>query len=321
MSLLTYYLDISALGQAYINHNYEQLRQNILKGKVPLSFYLTNRNEVYGYHIHINSPLSKIYGFKVYMVDFVFSSISNLHLEEQEAIFLELFNYLKQEINATEGYYNFRLPTHIVDVLKSFNQIFEGYYVCGGLVTYISHQSNEILLKSEKKEKIKIVYPDQHYIAEYRNDLLDIAKESFSSYQGQYHISPTLSAKAPEIYSEWLTRAFSPADQTREDRIVVAHIENQPVGFWTYTENEYSYLTGLTAVAPKFRNFGIYKKLLIETLNSSMDKNKNLLIGTQFDNFIVQHVWGKMGLSPFVSYYNIHFNRLRDESDHIIPYG
>lgn len=133
-----------------------------------------------------------------------------------------------------------------------------------------------------------------------------MAKDAFENYQGQYHISYVTSEKAGEIYTDWVRKGFS--KRIDSEKIIVAEYRNKVVGFWTYSEANKSLQTGLTGVSSKYRNLGIYSKMLDEALRESQNSRKFITIGTQFDNLIVQRVWNKVGMVPYLSYFNIHID-------------
>lgn len=303
MSIKSYYCNPSELGLAYLKNDFSRIRENILKGMVPCTFSIKEDGETYGYHIHDNVPLTKLYGFDVIMVDFVFSKAETLHEPKQLEIMSTLLESINDYMNQRKGYYIFRLPSHIVDLIKAYNGKISGSIFCGGLVTYISTKKEELETTSFKS---KVIYPDHEYIEKNLQKLIDISKDAFSLYQGQYHISPVTECKAGEMYEDWFKRAFEP---NTGSTILVAEYEGNPASVWIHEEDDFCGKIVLSGVSSKFREVGAYTATLIEAWNISARNNKYLIAGTQFDNFIVQGVWSKLGMKPFLSYYNFHVDR------------
>jgi len=304
MSNNSYICDVAQLGEAYITNDDNRIRNMILSEKVACTFYLDENNERYGYYIHLNEPLTKVYGFDVFMVDFVFSKMSLLHGEQQENSLKKLLNELSHFIASHRGYYNFRVPTHFVDLIRAFNEIINNSIFCGGLVTYIYKENKQIDISNIKA---KIFVPNDEYILNHKNDLISIAKSAFGKYQGQYHISAVTSDKASNIYTDWIAKSFE--TNSNKQKLIVAECDSRLAGFWTYEEDNIGQYTGLTGVSSEYRRYGAYNGMIETALNIASSQKKFMTIGTQFDNYVVQRVWGKLGLIPFLSYYNFHVDR------------
>lgn len=304
MEPVSYICDVELMGSAYLNKNYETLRAQI-KNSQFITYSLNVGDDIFGFYIHKNEPLTRIYKFDVFMVDFLFSSTSRLHADMQEQIITKLLTEINNYIKQNKGYYNFRIPSNIVDLNKCFNKVFHNFIFCGGLITYLNTN-----LKNRKddnnKRDVSVLIPNKKYLQEHDLEITQVAKEAFENYQGQYHISYVTSEKAGEIYIDWVKKGFS--ERIDSEKIIVAEHNNEVVGFWTYVESNKSLQTGLTGVSSKYRNLGIYSKMLDEALRESQNSGKFITIGTQFDNLIVQRVWNKVGMVPYLSYFNIHID-------------
>lgn len=304
MELISYACDVELMGCSYLDKDDKNLK-NIIKNFPHFTYSINIQDDIFGYYIHKNEPLSKIYNFDVFMVDFLFSSVSRLHTDEQERIMTQLLNEVKKHIKNNKGYYNFRVPSHIVDLNKSFNKIFSSFIFCGGLITYLNAKCEKRNL-GENKNEISVFLPNKKYLDEHNMEITQVAKDAFHNYQGQYHISYITAEKAGDIYTDWVKKGFS--ERQDSEKIILAEYRDELVGFWTYTEEAKSIQTGLTGVSSKYRNLGIYSNMLKVVLNESLSKNKFITIGTQFDNLIVQRAWNKVGMVPYLSYFNIHID-------------
>ncbi|MDD7511357.1 MAG: GNAT family N-acetyltransferase [Peptostreptococcaceae bacterium] len=281
--------------------DYSDIERNLANNKILTNYLVEDGIKQCGYHIHINNPLTEIYGFTVFMVDFVLINFDNLHSNEQAVLVSKMLNKLYEEVYSNKGYYNFRIPSEYVDLNERFNMIFKNFFFCGGLNIYVSPG---ILPKKAHSDSIKILKGDENYFKNKGDAFLEIAKESFSAYQGQYHISPVMKDKAGDIYVEWLERGFNNSNE----KVFVAEYNGEPAGFWTYNFDELCQTTGLVAVTDRFRNKGIYFELVYSAVNEANSNKVFMTIGTQFNNLIVQRVWNKMGFLHFVNYYNIHLD-------------
>lgn len=258
--------------------------------------------EVFGFHITKNQNVSQIYGMDCYVVRFVFSGISKMHDSRQEQILCQLLSKLKNHIDSCKGYYNLRIPTHIVDLIKAMNVTFMNPIFCGGTVEEMVYGKP---VDTCNANNLKIEFADRTYIEEYKTDLLEMTLESFKAYQGQYHISEVTQNKAGLIYENWIRETM---EALNSERVVVAKNHEKPVGFVTIKEADNAVEGVLSAVAAKSRELGAYKAMIAYLINYANQKNKSFVTSTQFDNFIVQGVWNSLGLKPFYSIYNIHID-------------
>lgn len=302
MAYVTYLDNNSLLGRCYATHSYEDLRQQVLNQKQNISYYLNQNHEIYGYDITVNIPLTKLYGFPCYVVKFLFSNIDTLHRSEQESIVSDLCNHLQEQIGEQKGYYNLRIPSHIVDLTKSINSQFQHLIFCGGTI-------NEIYVNGFSMPKcrdgVRLFFADKVFVETNRARLIDMAAESFREYQGQYHISPVTAGKAGEIYGNWIKSSF---DDFHENSVLVAQYHGEVVGYCTIEENDIAVDAILSSVNANVRGLGIYKQITATLIQYAKDQKKLYVTGTQIDNFVVQGTYNSLGMRPFCAIYNMHYD-------------
>ncbi len=300
MSVTSYLDDNSILGKAFIERTNSELNTIIQNGEYEYSE--DNNDQIYAFSIKKNESLSEIYNDNYQVVRLVLKNIDTMHSEEQEKHFKKLFLSLEEYMNDNPAYYNVRIPTHFVDAIKAYNEIFKKDIFCGGTVEWIGANKK---IDIEMKPGIDVFWADKEYIENNKARLLDIAYTSFEQYQGQYHISPVTAGKAGIIYQKWLENSF---DNYQGNVLIVTH-ENTPISFVLYGETDYSVEAVVGAVDNEYRKYGAYRLMISTGVNYATSKNKNFVTSTQFDNYIVQGVWTSLGLKPFYSIYNIHCDR------------
>lgn len=290
------------LCEATVKKSYKELRNQILLSKKDLTCYSEVDNEVFGYEVSSNEPLTKLYEEDYYVVKFVFSNIETIHKPSFEIILIDLLKKLQEHIKENKGYYNLRIPSHIVDLIRAYNFVFSDGCFCGGTVEeFISKSEVELILK----DGMKMFFCNEKYIVDNREELLNITYNSFKTYQGQYHIAKSTEEKAGLIYKNWIQSEF---DFYRPNSILVAEYNGVACGFVTIGEGE-TYVEGkLAAVSDKFRGLGTYRSMIAFLINYAFNKQKNFLSSTQFDNLTVQGAWARLGLRPFYSIYNFHID-------------
>ena len=302
MPTLSYMDNIFKLSHCFVKRDYSSIRDYILSMKEDLNFRYEEGGEVWGYQISKNVPVSKLYGFDAYVVRFYFTKIDTLHNAHQEEIMEKVFAALKKEMEICRGYYNLRLPAHVVDVLKGFNKYLTDGIFCGGTVEQVvSGKEVEI----PKKEGIRVFFAEREYLKAHREELLTMTDSSFASYQGQYHISPVTDEKAGVIYEKWIEGYF---ENFEDNRIFVVEYENEPIGFCTIGEDEYVVEGQLSAISSDHRKLGGYRTLISSLINYAYKNGKSFTASTQFDNYIVQGTWNSLGMKPYFSFYNYHFD-------------
>lgn len=289
--------------KCFIERDYSGLAQDIVDNKEQMTYYIYEGDVFYGYKIAKNVPLSKLYEDDYYSVRFYFANIDTLHNSNQERNILELLNDLSKKIKNDGGYYNLRIPTHIVDLVKAYNQVFDNTIFCGGTVEEYVYNKK---VDDNNKNNLKIFLADSNYINEHKDTLLKMTYQSFETYQGQYHISHITEDKAGKIYENWIKQSLG---SESNDLTVVAEHDGMPIGFVTLGEENNAVEGILSAVSNESRQFGAYKAMIAYAINYAYGKGKSFVTSTQFDNFIVQGAWASLGLKPFYSIYNVHLDR------------
>lgn len=302
MAIVSYVDNNSLLGQCYVEHAYYKLRTRVLEEINSLTYYLEEEGNIYGYVISTNVSLSSIYQFPCYVVKFVFSAIDTFHRESQEQLLGRLCLHLYSFMQTHRGYYNLRIPTHIVDLLKAVNHHLEHLIFCGGTVDEIYIGGFDV---PPLREGIEVFFADFAFAMENRNSMIQLAYDSFKKYQGQYHISPVTEERAGEIYSRWIQGSF---DNFRADSILVGQYHGKIVGFGLIEENNIAVDLVLGCVSDRVRGLGVYKAIGSSLVRYAASRNKLFVSSTQLDNFISQGIWASLGMRPFCSIYNFHYD-------------
>lgn len=304
MSVISFVDNTCKYIRNFINRDYNELSKEIINKQTQLTYSVYEKDILYGYKIEQNTPLTELYGADFYSVRFCFANIDTMHNVEQEKCMITIMRRLQEMIEKKTGYYNLRIPTHIIDAVRAYNQVFTSAIFCGGTVEqYIFKRKVE----NNNRNHFDIFWADASYIRMFRKHLMDMTYKSFESYQGQYHISHVTDIKAGKVYENWIRDSLSDAS---EHKIVIAEKKGKPIGFMTVGEDDYCVEVILSAVSEEYRQYGGYKAMIAYIINYAYRESKCFIIGTQFDNFIVQGVWNSFGLNPFYSIYNIHIDNL-----------
>ncbi len=309
MSKVSFVDDNLILGDCYIKRDYAALREMILNNEFDATESLVEEGELFGFHVTKNVPVSTIYNMDCYVVKFVFSGVSQLHDDRQEEILKQLLSGVNNFILSHPGYYNLRVPTHIVDLLKAVNSVFSNIMFCGGTVEEIVHGKS---VDHCNRNGLIIDFADREYIEKYKTELMDMTLESFKSYQGQYHISNVTQNKAGLIYEQWIKNTM---DSLETEHVIIARKDDIPIGFVTIKETNQAVEGILSAVNPMYRKLGAYKAMIAYLINYANQNKKSFVTSTQFDNYIVQGVWNSLGLKPFYSIYNLHIDNRKQDKD------
>ena len=285
--------------KCYITRNYTELAKRILAGNYELDYEKREDDFLCGYKIQKNEPLSSLYEDNYYSVRFYFANVDTLHQEKQETMMEAMMQHLLIEIEERKGYYNLRIPTHIVDLLKAYNKLPERGIFCGGTVEqYIANKE----VPDNIKQGVKVFWANTQYVEKHKDLMLSMTYRSFETYQGQYHISHVTENKAGKIYENWIRNSLL---ENSQDLVVVAEYNGIPIGFVTVAEDDFALEGVLSAVSEEYRQYGAYKAMISYIVNSAYERGKSFITSTQFDNFIVQGVWNSLGLKTFYSIYNI----------------
>ncbi len=289
--------------KCFVERDYSNLSKEIIQNKEELTYYVEKDNVLYGYKIFKNVPLTNLYQDNFYSVRFYFADIDTMHKNSQEENIIALLTHLNNKMECDGGYYNLRIPTHIVDLVRACNRVITGSIFCGGTVEEYIHMKK---VDDNNKNHLSIFIADDEYIKEHRERLLEMTYQSFKAYQGQYHISHVTDVNAGKIYENWIETSLGSGS---DDLTVVAEHDGEPIGFVTLGEKKNAVEGILSAVSNEHRQYGAYKAMIAYAINYASNKNKTFVTSTQFDNFIVQGTWASLGLKPFYSIYNIHLDR------------
>ena len=306
MSAISYYDDNGIMSQAFLLRDDGIIDSLIVEKKDEFDYIDEWKDSIFCYSCRENKVLSELYGFKCLVVRFAFSRVERLHLEEQEKVMLSMCEQLTNRLRAQNAYINIRIPTHIVDLTRAFNQCFnqEGLYFCGGTVEEIQTRGSD--LWDKVNPDVKLFFADKSYCEAKGTELVSLAREAFKSYMGQYHISPVTAPLAGTIYENWIEETIAKA---QEDTILVAELNEEVAGFYTILHEADIDDGLLTAVSSRHRKHNVYKSMLIYLMDHAERQGRHFVSSTQLDNFVAQRTWAALGMRPIYSIYNFHYDR------------
>lgn len=308
MAKISYIDNDFKYAKAFIKRDYSEIADEIMNNRNDMSYSVEVDGKIYGYNITKNKLLCEVYESDFFVVHFCFLNIDTLHDGEQEKCICELLDHLMEEIHKKKGYYNLKLPTNIVDLIRAYNYLKEPFIFCGGTVEQYIYNTK---VPDYNKSGLNVFMADKEYVSLHTEELLDMTYRSFESYQGQYHLSYAISENAGNIYKTWIDGSLL---SQSTDKIIVAEYDGIPIGFVTIKEDDFAVQGVLAAVLNEYRQYGAYKAMIAYIINYAHENEKSFITGTQFDNFIVQGTWNSLGLKPFYSFYNIHFDN-RDQHE------
>lgn len=134
-----------------------------------------------------------------------------------------------------------------------------------------------------------------------------VAAEAFVDYKGHYHADPRLDRRAAtEAYASWARRSVEVPGVA--DSVLVACIDNRILGFSALRLVDESIgEVVLNAVAPEAQRRGIYRSLLVRSMEWVRDEGRSrFIISTHLSNTVVRRVWAQYGLEPYASYFTFH---------------
>ena len=302
--------------RAFIKRDYTEIANEIKSSRKDLNYSFEFNGKIYGYKITTNRLLTEVYGEDFFVVHFYFLDIDTLHNSEQESCIRKLLDHLMEEITEKKGYYNLKLPANIVDLIRAYNHLKQPFIFCGGTVEQYIYDKP---VPESNKSGLHVFIADKEYVSRHYEELLTMTYRSFETYQGQYHLSSAISDKAGDIYKSWINGSLQPQS---DDKVIVAEHEGMPIGYVTIDEDDFAVEGVLSSVSSEYRQYGAYKAMIAYIINYAYKNNKSFITGTQFDNFIVQGAWNSLGLRPFYSFYNVHFdNRAGNAFIENIPGG
>lgn len=249
-----------------------------------------------------NIPLSRLYGIRIRVIRISFMGLTKYHSEAGYQACIQLATKINRYMKAEPAYYNLRIPAEIPDLLRAVNEKIERMVFCGGTVAYAG---NEGCIGTCSTEGTCCFLADRRYLDSHRAELEKIAKDSFREYSGQYHIAPRLQSKAGEIYENWVDSIF---DHKNDLLMQCSEVEGMLAGFALLSESEHCIDMELTAVDEKMRGRGIYLEMIHQNQILASDRKKIFISSTQLDNYGSQKTWGKLGMRPYYTIYNLHID-------------
>lgn len=301
--LVSYEDNLDSMAQAAKTRDYKEVRKEVLEKADTLDVALWENESLYGFKVYDNAALTKITGFPVKVVRFFFSDIDTLHNEAQEGVIKQLFARLSAYYAEHPAYYNLRVPLFLVDVIKCSNLLPQKRIFCGGTQVFYATNAKEIPYVFT--EGVDFITVDEGYVNEHFDELIQITEESFSEYQGQYHISPIVEDYARDVYINWIKDITL---TSTENMLLVAEVDHKAIGYAYVEINGNTADLSLTAVNPKYRGRGIYRSLIMKLMEFCKSREKLLIAATQMDNYGSQTTWTELGMKPYFGFYNIHYD-------------
>lgn len=308
MDHISYIENKNMIASAFDSRNYYGIAQYIYGIKDEMDYYSLFDNGLAGYKIIQVPQLTKIYGFEVYAVNFYFVDISHEFNEEYNSKIATMINHFKDQVINLDGYIIIKVPSNNSMLINQLNQTGFNYINAGGTVCYYSKKK---INNSFKDDSLVIRMATKQDKMDYWDELIDLGRESFNDYFGQYHISHITRDKAPVIYENWVEQTLN---EENENNLVIALMDNKLAGFVTLEENEKTIEIILNAVDKKFRGMKIYEKCINYILAYTISKEKISTISTQFDNYVAQRAWVSNGYKPYHSFYLYHISNITDNT-------
>ena len=150
--------DNFTLAEGFLKRDYTEIGNNIRKEKEKLTIYEEIDDLLVGCMVTKNIPLS----------NFLCANVDTMHNEKQMNCIIELLKKLKERMEKNKGYYNFRIPSHIVDIIKAYNVVFQGGIFCGGTVEEIISGKS---VSNQLKDGLKVFFGNSSYIEKHKNTL------------------------------------------------------------------------------------------------------------------------------------------------------
>lgn len=174
-----------------------------------------------------------------------------------------------------------------------------GFNLMDTLVTYKYDYSRKKLENFSHNCELRDCYESDIPI------LKEFAEKAFKI--DRYHSDPSLdNLSADEYYARWIENSYNGF----ADKVIVAVVEKEPVGFTTCNlPKNSSSNTGkmiLSAVSEKSRGRKVYTSMIHEGLKWFEGKVEIVEVGTQINNYAVQKTWMNLGLFLFKSHYVLH---------------
>jgi ribosomal protein S18 acetylase RimI-like enzyme len=231
---------------------------------------------------------SKHFGIEIANIKYLFTSGDYYERKEYvKKMLLDFAEISKFKLIITRSHTE---DTSLIHALED-----QSFRLMDTLVTYYFDFKNRI---SDFKETCKI-----EPLKNETPELIKIAKTSFSGTKmatDHFHADHRLDeAKSDTLYEKWIEEA----NNDKESVVLVATLDNHPVGFTTgkinYRLNSYSNKKIgsmiLSAVDPEYRQAQIYTSMIQAGLRWFSDKVDIVDLGTHVANYSVQRAWSKLG--------------------------
>lgn len=300
----SYIEDKNILAYCVEKRKFDTISEYIENSKDKFSFYIENKDEIYGYKINKIKQLSEIYGEDFYSIIFYFKNIDHFFNEEQNLIIDELIKELNNRVNMLKGYFILKVPSDNTMLINSINIHVKKSIFAGGTICY---SAKELRNKEFDEDSLVIRSFSKEEKVCNKEEIVKLGAKSFEKYFGQYHISYCTREKAPLIYKNWVDNIV---DNGISKDMIVALYNDSIVGFLTLEDTEYTTEMVLSAVDERYRGLKIYERMIREGVKISFENKKIATLSTQFDNFLVQRAWINIGFKPYYSFYNFHINNI-----------
>jgi GNAT superfamily N-acetyltransferase len=134
-----------------------------------------------------------------------------------------------------------------------------------------------------------------------------VAAAAFQDYTGHYHADSKLDrSTCDDVYVSWAVRSC--LDRTVADEVLVAEQDGQIVGFGVLNQPDPTTGDGrLYGVAPAFRRRGIYRALMVRSLEWCRKQGcSRMRYSTQIMNSAPQNMCVRLGFEMSHAYYTFH---------------
>jgi len=226
-----------------------------------------------------------------------------VHQDLTEYDYLERLEYLSGLIEKSKniGYKHLTLRVPTSDIQLSKCAASTGMYIVDTLVRYTFE------FKKSTLPKLNYKYNFGDCRCEDLKTLMDISSSVFKI--DRFHSDDYLhNDLCNQYYARWIENSFNGL----ADKIVVAYINDEPVGFATIKNlynDDYVQIV-LNAVSDKYKGLGIYTSMIHYCTtwisHKYSNEKKGIIIGTQIDNIAVQKTWIKLGYTIKDSQYIFH---------------
>jgi len=301
VNLISYVEDRNLLAHCTDKRDYTEVRNLIDRERQKYSYVDESRGALFAYLIQEVKQLTRVYGCPFYSVEFAFKDLPMVFSEETEKDFSRMTSTLTGEILSRRGYYVLKVPSHIVGLISSLNSAQFRTVFTGGTVSYFANRRRS---SPVAQDKIDIGIAEEDTLARFRDKLIELSKEAFKAYFGQYHIADFTRNKAGQIYSNWTEEHLI----SNRGSTIIALATDDLAGFLTVEHTRFTYEMVLSGVSEAYRGKRVYERMIASGLNYALKSKKLATLSTQFNNFAVQRAWNNLGFKPFYSFYTFHIN-------------